>query len=199
MERIGIAGGSGAGKSTLAYNLVDSAPDIFDVINFDDYQKLKTDADLPMVDSMINFDHPQVILWDKLIDDLALLEKGQILEIQTWDNRSNVDFQKHGIRITRQVFPKKVIIVEGYLSLWHPKLRALYDRKYFLDLNLDERLKRRQKFLYPEYRDRVLIPMHNEHVEPTKNYADRVFDTASLTPGPLLTQVIDDLRQHGII
>jgi len=41
MHIIAIAGGSGSGKSTIAYKLEDAYPQIFEVLNLDDYQKLE--------------------------------------------------------------------------------------------------------------------------------------------------------------
>ena len=64
MNIIGIAGGSGSGKSTLSYRLVDTYPDKIELLNLDDYQKVgDSESDLPTLQGMINWDHPNIIRW----------------------------------------------------------------------------------------------------------------------------------------
>ena len=198
MKIIAIAGGSGAGKSTLTYKLIDSDPETFEVIHLDDYQKWKTDPDLPMVGEMANFDHPDVIQWQKLIEDIKSLSKGRNVEVLTWGQRPDVDYSARTQRVNREIIPKKILIVDGYLSLWNPELRSLYDRKYFLDLAEDKRLNRRNKFIYPEYRDQVLIPMHNKYIEPTKEYADLIINSENLDAKQIYLNVIEDLKIENL-
>lgn len=198
MKIIAISGGSGSGKSTLTYKLIDSDPDTFEVVHLDDYQKWNTEKDLPMVEGMINFDHPNIIHWGKLIEDINTLSNGRGVEILTWGHRPDVDYSGRTERVNRIVTPKKILIIDGYLSLWNSKLRSVYIRKYFLDLVKSIRLSRRKKFINPEYRDKVLIPMHNKYIEPTKEYADLVFNTKSLDPDQISKKVIKDLQNEGL-
>lgn len=199
MKIIGIAGGSGAGKSTISYKLVDSYPEIFEVLNLDDYQKLKTSSNLPMVEDMINWDHPDIILWDELLKDIETLKSGKSVEIQTWSHRSNPDYHKHGKMIPRKIYSKKKLIVEGYLSLWKEELRSQYLRRHYLDLHYSERMKRRNKFIDPKYIKRVLIPMHKKYVEPTKKYADQIYDVSSLDEDQVFERIKSDLSKEGSV
>lgn len=166
---IAIAGGSGSGKSTVSYRLVDTYPDIFEVVNLDDYQKLKDDPDLPKIDGMINWDHPDVIRWSDLLTDIKILERDSHVTIQTWSHCSNPDYFQHGNMIPRAIHPQKVLIIEGYLALWNKDLRRLYKRSYYLDSDEPTMLRRRKKFKNSDYEAKVLIPMHKKYVEPTKN------------------------------
>lgn len=199
MKIIGIAGGSGSGKSTISYQLVDNFPNIFEVLNLDDYQKLKTSSNLPTVSKMINWDHPDIILWNRLLGDLKTLQKGKSVTIQTWSHRSNPNYHKHGKMISRKILPKKVLIIEGYLSLWHKNLRKLYDRKYYLHLDHKERMKRRNKFMDKTYERKVLLPMHKKYVKPTSNYADVIYNVGTLDKAQVFERIVKDLKKHKLV
>ena len=92
-------------------------------------------------------------------------------------------FDKHN-RTGKTVtgYPRKVIIVEGILIYNSKELRDLIDIKVFVHADSDERLIRRLKRDMQErgrnleevierYRN-TLKPMHQEFIEPSKNYAD---------------------------
>ena len=78
--------------------------------------------------------------------------------------------------------PRKVMIVEGILILTNPELRELFDIKIFVHADSDERLIRRLKRDIAERGrdlDEVLLryqstlkPMHQQFIEPMKEYAD---------------------------
>jgi len=74
------------------------------------------------------------------------------------------------------------MIVEGILILTHPKVRDLFDIKIFVHADSDERLIRRIKRdmsergrdideILQRYQS-TLKPMHQQFIEPTKEYAD---------------------------
>ena len=134
MQIISIGGGSGSGKSTVSYALVDSDPANFEVIHLDDYQRRKDEAGLPTLDDMINWDHPDIIRWDVLISDIKKLQAGNSITIKSWAHRSNPDYASHGQMITRTISPKPIMLIEGYLALYHPLLNKLSDKKFYLDL-----------------------------------------------------------------
>jgi uridine kinase len=75
-----------------------------------------------------------------------------------------------------------VTIVEGILIFTHPDVREMFDIKIFVHADSDERLMRRLK---RDIKDRgrdldevlnryktTLKPMHQQFIEPTKEYAD---------------------------
>jgi uridine kinase len=83
---------------------------------------------------------------------------------------------------TVKTHPRKVIIVEGILIFNSEELRKLFDIKIFVHADTDERLIRRVRRDISErgrdidevlnrYQD-TLKPMHQQFIEPTKNFAD---------------------------
>ena len=78
--------------------------------------------------------------------------------------------------------PRKVVIVEGILIFNSKELRDLFDIKIFVHADTDERLIRRvRRDIEERGRDinevltryqNTLKPMHQQFIEPTKNYAD---------------------------
>lgn len=176
---IGIAGGTGSGKTTVVNQILNQLPnDEVCVISQDSYYKATDDLSYDER-TKINFDHPKSIDFDLLVDDLRNLRKGEIIEQPVYSfvthNRTQDTIKTH---------PKKVIIVEGILIFNNPDLRDLCDIKIFVHADADERLIRRLKRDIQERgRDidevleryqNTLKPMHNQFIEPTKNFADMI-------------------------
>ena len=98
---------------------------------------------------------------------------------------SFVDHNRTGETITTH--PRKVIIVEGILIFAHPEIRDMFDIKIFVHADSDERLIRRLKRDISERgRDleevlnryqNTLKPMHQQFIEPTKEFADIIIPT----------------------
>lgn len=188
---IGIAGGSGAGKSTLAFGLKDSLPDKVTIIHFDDYQKKRADA--PVFDGMTNWDHPGAIDFEKLILDLKKILNGESVSIQTRNERDNPEFPKTRERkeVVLQSLP--IIILEGYLCLYDKRVRDLLDYSVYLDIPHETRIARRTKSVDENYVSSILIPMHQQFVEPTKNFADLVIDVSNLSAENVLRKVLEKI------
>jgi uridine kinase len=174
---IGIAGGTGSGKTTVVHQIVEQLPaDEVCVISQDSYYNdishLSYEARMK-----INFDHPNSIDFKLLVQQLEQLKKGNSFEQPVYS------FKEHNrTKETITTHPKKVIIVEGILILTHPDIRELFDIKIFVHADSDERLIRRLKRDIAERgRDldevlsryqTTLKPMHQQFIEPTKEFAD---------------------------
>jgi len=171
---IGIAGGSGAGKTTASLMISDKYPDQITVIHLDDYSKKLNEV--PMFCGIRNCDHPDAFDFKRLLDSLKTLQRGNPLSISTQDKR----IKKQRIPFSR-IYPKKIIILDGFLILWHPQIRKLLKYAIYLDADLDTRIKRRTKFKNKLYIEKILVPMHQQYVNPTKQYADYIINTAKLS------------------
>lgn len=191
---IGIAGGSGCGKSTVSYGLVDSDPARFEMVNFDDYQKVTGETDRPMLAGMVNWDHPDIIRWESLIADIRQLKAGRPITIETWAHRSNPDYRTSRALIPRTIIPRPMVILEGYLALYNSELNSLYDKSFYFDLDDNTRQARRDKAVSGEgkkYYEQVLEPMHEQYVEPTRANADVVIDVSRLSAEQVEQKIIE--------
>lgn len=179
---IGIAGGTGCGKTTVVEQIIAQLPvDEVCVISQDSYYK--DTSDLSYQERVkINFDHPNSIDFDLLLQHLKALRDGASFEQPVY---SFVEHNRTGETITTH--PKKVVIVEGILILTQPEIRAMFDVNVFLHADSDERLIRRLKRDISERGrniDEVLTryqttlkPMHQQFIEPTKEFADIIIPT----------------------
>ncbi|MBR4470580.1 MAG: uridine kinase [Erysipelotrichaceae bacterium] len=175
---IGIAGGTCSGKSSIASILVDEFryTKSISIIREDDYYK--DQSHLPMEErAKTNYDHPLAFDFDLMYEHILALIRGETIEKPTYDytvhNRST---------ITEVVHPSDVIIIEGLFALYTKEIRDLEDIKIFVDTPADIRFIRRLKRDVKErartidnITDQYLTtvkPMHDQFLEPTKQYAD---------------------------
>jgi uridine kinase len=174
---IGIGGGTSSGKTTVATEIINNIDEeSIAYLSYDNYYNDLSDLD-PNERSKINFDHPSSLDTDRLISDVKCLAKGESIETPIYD------FVTHTRRqITKIVTPKKIILIEGILTLANIDLRELMDIKIFVDTEADERLIRRitrdindraRNFddIIVQYKTTVK-PMHQQFIEPSKAYAD---------------------------
>ncbi|MFD2529195.1 MULTISPECIES: uridine kinase [Polaribacter] len=176
---IGIAGGTGSGKTTVVNQIIKQLPtDEVCVISQDSYYNA-TD-NLPYEErTKINFDHPRAIDFELIKKHLKALKSGKTI------NQPVYSFVTHNrTKDTIKTHPRKVVIVEGILIFNNKELRDLFDIKIFVHAETDERLIRRLKRDITERgrdMDEVLTryqttlkPMHQQFIEPTKNFADLI-------------------------
>lgn len=179
---IGIAGGTGCGKTTVVEQIIAQLPkDEVCVISQDSYYK--DTSNLSYQERVkINFDHPNSIDFDLLLQHLKSLREGDSFEQPVY---SFVEHNRTGKTIT--TYPKKVVIIEGILILTQPEIRDMFDIKVFVHADSDERLIRRLKRDISQRgrnMDEVLTryqttlkPMHQQFIEPTKEFADIIIPT----------------------
>ena len=179
---IGIAGGTGSGKTTVVDQIVKELPaQEVCIISQDSYYH--DTSHLSIEDRRkINFDHPKAIDFDLLVSHLQALRNGNSFEQPVY---SFIEHNRTGE--TLLTFPRKVIIVEGILILSHPDIREMFDIKIFVHADSDERLIRRLKRdIATRGRDleevlhryqTTLKPMHQQFIEPTKEFADIIIPT----------------------
>jgi uridine kinase len=174
---IGIAGGSGSGKTTVAQEILHRVgPERIAYLQQDSYYKDLTG--LPSTQhAEINFDHPNAVETELLVQHIASLRNLQPVAVPIYDFATD--------RRTAEIFtvePRGVILVEGILIFVDPDLRKMFDVKIFVDTDSDLRFIRR---LYRDITERgrttesvikqyqtTVRPMHLEFVEPSKRYAD---------------------------
>ena len=173
---IGIAGGTGSGKTTLTRHLKEHFGDAVTVIGHDSYYK-RQDGKTYEERSKVNYDHPDAFETSLLVEHLKALKAGRSIQCPVY---SYVDHNRTDETV--EVFPTKVIIVEGILIFQDPTLRDMFDIKIFVETDADVRILRRA---LRDIRDRgrtlesvitqyltTVKPMHEQFVEPSRKYAD---------------------------
>lgn len=176
---IGIAGGTGSGKTTVVRKIVESFCDgEVAVIPQDSYYR--DSSHLPLEERLkLNFDEPAAIEWELLVQQLQQLKDGKAIEQPTYSYLTCTRGPE-----TIHVEPRDIVIVEGILILCDENLRNMLDMKIFVDADSDERLIRvinrdiiergRTVEMVIDRYEKVLRPMHLQHIEPTKRYADLI-------------------------
>lgn len=174
---IGIAGGTGCGKTTVVNQILNELPEGEVGILSQDSYYMDTSHLSYEERTKINFDHPRSIDFELLESHLKALRRGEYVEQPVYS------FVKHNrTGDTIKTKPRKVMIVEGILILTHPELRKLFDIKIYVHADSDERLIRRLKRdisergrdldeILTRYQN-TLKPMHQQFIEPMKEYAD---------------------------
>ena len=173
---IGIAGGTGSGKTTLTQHLKEHFGDSVTVIGHDSYYK-RQEGTTYEERVLQNYDHPDAFDTDLLIQHLRELKEGRSIQCPVY---SYVDSNRTDQTV--EIFPTRVLIVEGVLIFQDLVLRELFDIKIFVETDADERILRRA-LRDVEERGRTLLsvvsqylttvkPMHEQYVEPSRKYAD---------------------------
>ena len=176
---IGIAGGTGSGKTTVVRKIIEQLPEgEVAVLPQDSYY---CDAsEMPLEERLnINFDHPDSVEFDLLIQHIKDLKAGKSIA-------QPIYFYVPCTRAQETILIKScdVVIIEGILVLTNPQLRKLMDLKIFVDADADDRLMRvinrdiiergRSINRVMERYEHTVKPMHLQFIEPTKRYADLI-------------------------
>jgi len=176
---IGIAGGTGSGKTTVVRKIIEKLPvDEVAILPQDCYYK--DGKHLPLEERQkTNFDHPDSIEWELLIEHVKALRDGQSIDMPQYSYMTCTRSDKTVI-----IQPRDVIIVEGILILGNEQLRKLMDLKVFVHADADDRLAR---VIYRDIEERgrtaekvlkryaeTVKPSHLQFIEPTKRYADLI-------------------------
>jgi len=172
---IGIAGGTGSGKSTVANAIIDKiGKNNIVYICHDSYYKDISEFDDNIT---INYDHPSSLDTELMYQDIVKLINGNTIYIPEYDYITH-----RRLAETIETNLRPIILIEGILIYNDIKIRDLCNIKIYVDTEADERFIRRLKrdiavrgrttddiiYQYTE----LVKPMHNQFVEPTKNYAD---------------------------
>ena len=178
---IGIAGGSGSGKSTFTNRVKNYFGDDVTVIYHDNYYRRQDGISFEKR-VKVNYDHPDSLETDLLVEHLKQLKSGKSVECPVYDyNQHNRSDE------VVKIDPKPVILVEGILLLADERIRDLLDIKVYVEADADERILRRilrdveergrdLHGIIEQYLETVK-PMHYLYVEPTRAKADIVINS----------------------
>jgi uridine kinase len=182
---VGIAGGTGSGKTTVAKTIAGalaSAPAAVAggvaMIEFDAYYRDRPDLSFDER-ALLNFDHPDSLEIELLVDHLGALRAGAAVDVPVYDFKTHRRLPE-----SRHVRPAKVVIVEGILVFVDARVRERLDMKIFVDTDADLRVFRRIRRdmeqrgrAFESIREQyytTVRPMHLQFVEPSKRWADLI-------------------------
>jgi uridine kinase len=177
MLTIGIAGGTGSGKTTVVNKILGRIPrDLVALVPQDAYYY--DNSHLPLEErQQINFDHPDSLEFDLLVDHIRKLKAGMTVQQPIYSYLTCTRAEE-----TLTVEPREVIILEGILIYTHQPLVEEIDIKVFVDADSDDRLGRvierdimergRDVKKVLERYEKTVKPMHLQFIEPSKRYAD---------------------------
>jgi len=174
---IGVAGGSGSGKTTVTRQ-IQTAVGVEQIAYLQHDSYYHDYSHKPWEDRVrVNYDHPNSLDTELLIQHLHTLRAGKPIETPIYD------FATYSRRSeTCTIPPARIVLVEGILIFGEKELREMMDMRIFVDTDADLRFIRR---LYRDMQERgrdltsvveqymdTVRPMHLEFVEPSKRYAD---------------------------
>jgi uridine kinase len=200
VKLVGITGGSGSGKTTIVRKISEIVSD-FVFIPQDNYYKSAEYISNSNI-TAFNFDHPEAFDNELLFEHLSMLKHGEKIEMPQYD------FVRHR-RKTEKVLvePKRLVIFEGIMVFFDPRIRGLLDLKLYVDTPDDIRFIRRMKrdieergrtldSVVQQYLE-VVRPGHYEFIEPTKLYADLIIPEGGFNENALqvLTSFLKDITR----
>ena len=182
---IGIAGGTGSGKTTVANVILQRVgANRIAYLPHDAYYRDLTNLP-PVQRAEINFDHPNSLETEMMVEHITRLKNWQPVELPIYDFTRHARTDK-----TIHIEPQMVVIVEGILIFAEKALREMFDIKIFVDTDADIRFIRRlQRDIAERGRTtesvinqylKTVRPMHLEFVEPSKRYADVIIPEGGL-------------------
>lgn len=196
---IGVAGGTCSGKTTVSERLAElTGAEHLALIKLDSYYVTRDHEPIEQR-AIANYDHPDAFDWDLLNDHIAALAAGAAVPVPIYDyaNHTRSD-------AVRMVHPARIVVVEGILVLYEPRLRERFDLRVYVDTDADLRLIRRlqrdvaergrtAESIITQYLTTVR-PSHEQFIEPSKRHADVIFPQGGLNE-PALEVLLARVRE----
>ncbi|XP_037719308.1 uridine-cytidine kinase isoform X1 [Drosophila subpulchrella] len=203
---IGVAGGTASGKSTVCKKIMEqlgqaemdhTQRQVVSISQDSFYRELTPAEKAKAQKGLFNFDHPDAFNEELMFSTLQNILKGHKVEIPSYDYRTNsLDFENVLV-----IYPADVVLFEGILVFYFPKIRDLFHMKLFVDTDSDTRLARRvPRDINERGRDLDAVltqymtfvkPAFEEFCSPTKKFADVI-----IPRGADNTVAIDLIVQH---
>ena len=198
---IAVAGASGSGKTTLAEELARELEGTH--FHLDHYYRDLSHLP-PEQRAEQNFDHPDQMEHELLLEHLTLLAEGRGIERPSYDFAQHTRVPHH----TEYLREPHVLLLDGIFALHWPEIRALLSLAVYVDtpdaLCYERRLRRdvRERGRAPEqvaaHYAATVRPMAERFVRPTAQWADLVVDGTSALDWSI-EQVLAALRTRRLL
>jgi uridine kinase len=174
-KMVGIAGGSCSGKTTLETSLRAKLGDAVAIFPFDDMF-----VGLPALEGreIDSWEDPSLYRWNDFESHVKALKLGATATIIANSRES----KEAGIS-TRDIEPRRIVVVAGFLALHSPAARELFDLCLYIDLPETEIVRRRigrarsdKPWDTMEYITGGLLSGHRQFVAPQRKVADYVVE-----------------------
>ena len=198
---LGVAGPSGSGKTTLAHHLSSALGGI--LLPLDAYYRPLDH--LPAAErTHRNFDHPDSIESELLVEQVRALSQGRPI------NRPCYDFVHHTRKPdqTERIEPSAYLVVEGILALHYPELRALFDLAVYVDAPTELCLRRRtDRDVHERGRTAAAVreqfrtstqPMAEQFVLPSAAHADLIINGSDPVTVSV-ERILNELRARSLL
>jgi uridine kinase len=198
---VGVAGCSGSGKTTLAEELARELEGTHFHLDYyyRDLSHLSYEERCRQ-----NFDHPDLLESDLLIEHIGQLAKGNTIY------HPQYDFSRH-TRIpgaAKRLEVDHLLIIDGIFALHYEGLRALYDFSVYVDtpdeicyqrrLRRDTRERGRTEECVAAHYAETVRPMAEEYVRPSAQFADLVVDGRESLDWSV-ELVLTSLKERGLL
>lgn len=207
---IGVAGGTASGKtsvcskimSKLGQNDLEHHERRVVTISADSFYRPLTDPERERAHcGEFNFDHPDALDYDLILETMNTLLLGRVASIPVYDFVTHTRLHKEYIN----VYPADVVLFEGILVFYFPELRNLFKLKLFVDMDADTRLARR---VIRDIKERgrelpsvihqytlFVKPAFEEFCLPTKKYADVIIPRGAENE-VAINLIVQHIKEH---
>ncbi len=181
-----IGGGSSSGKSYLTKKVISEVGEgCITHLTLDDYYKDQSAMSMEER-KKVNYDHPRAFDWKLMREQVAALKRGEAIKKPVYDFVKRTRSDK-----IEEIFPEKLIVIEGIMALVDKELRGMGDLRVFISASAERRFLRRlirdseergREFagIVNQYFSTVQ-PMYDEIVKPSSIYADLIVNNDGVT------------------
>jgi len=207
---IGVAGGTASGKTSVCSKIMDKLGQhdlerherrVVTISADSFYRVLEDEERKRAFIGEFNFDHPDALDYELILDTMKTLLAGKMANIPVYDFRTHSRLPDQYTK----VHPADVVIFEGILVFYFPELRNLFKLKLFVDMDADTRLARRvirdinerARELQSVIHQYTLFvkPAFEEFCLPTKKYADVIIPRGAENE-VAINLIVQHIKEH---
>ncbi|MBI2622638.1 MAG: hypothetical protein HYW64_00910 [Candidatus Levybacteria bacterium] len=199
---VGIAGPTCSGKTTLLRELRQRLGAKVAILSFDEYDLYPSGSpalkEALKNGSIANWENPSLFDYERYLKDLQKLREGKSVTLLTRSRESQSEGSDR-----KTVQPDRYTLVEGVFAFSDPRTVVLFDRRFYVDIPVDEMIRRRldrtpkdsaDPWDSPQYIEIDMVAGTEYYVKPQRAKADVVLDGLQ-SPAELASRVIEEIKK----